>query len=432
MHHFSATIWRRCLCLPSILYRLNSLLVAEELRREIAQSTGVGLPWTSDQYKFEKLSFLWDASKEMEISDMPDVEVDMATIQQQNEVVTIKNEAESGCDPKWNFEISEWDETCLKESGAANFTNKLLETLSSNQERPASSKGGTGWLIDEEIGGSSSNPKTLFIDPNDMDFFADDFVDSDEENEKFDKIQQTKKTQNPAKSNSFAPPNVEAYNSNEDEFDDENNDDDFYEENQSEKKHRKSEDQKLLKFTIDMNTLKADMKKKSAKLISKLSVSSNNCYLVKSLVKAESTCTVNEFDEPLDESKSDFVNFDLTNVLASNLQDFKKNESIDFLTCRGRNTWSLAKNKSSNFESSIFDNDLELNDWFPSIEFKFDTNKKNESILVVEEIKNKFKLKNEVNIFSKQITEHGYFKQVYFERKQLKKMIIIIFVRMVF
>ena len=40
VHPFSATVWRRSLCLPSILYRLNSLLLAEELRREIAQATG--------------------------------------------------------------------------------------------------------------------------------------------------------------------------------------------------------------------------------------------------------------------------------------------------------------------------------------------------------------------------------------------------------
>lgn len=40
IHPLSATVWRRTLCLPSILYRLNSLLLAEELRREIAQVTG--------------------------------------------------------------------------------------------------------------------------------------------------------------------------------------------------------------------------------------------------------------------------------------------------------------------------------------------------------------------------------------------------------
>ncbi len=40
VHPFSATVWRRTLCLPSIMYRLNCLLLAEELRREIAQATG--------------------------------------------------------------------------------------------------------------------------------------------------------------------------------------------------------------------------------------------------------------------------------------------------------------------------------------------------------------------------------------------------------
>lgn len=42
-----------------------------------------------------------------------------------------------------------------------------------------------------------------------------------------------------------------------------------------------------LKFTIDLNTLKADMKKKSAKLLSKLSMNSTNCNLVKNLIREQ-------------------------------------------------------------------------------------------------------------------------------------------------
>lgn len=56
VHPLRASIWRRCMCLPSILYRLNCLLLAEELRREIARSTGVGFPWVDTDNI--KVSFL--------------------------------------------------------------------------------------------------------------------------------------------------------------------------------------------------------------------------------------------------------------------------------------------------------------------------------------------------------------------------------------
>lgn len=49
VHPLKASLWKRCMCLPSILFRLNCLLLAEELRREIASGTGVGFPWVDDE-----------------------------------------------------------------------------------------------------------------------------------------------------------------------------------------------------------------------------------------------------------------------------------------------------------------------------------------------------------------------------------------------
>ncbi|KAK8759820.1 hypothetical protein V5799_028913, partial [Amblyomma americanum] len=50
VHPVPASLWRKAVCLPSILYRLNQLLVMEELRSSIAVETGIGLrtfsgPW---------------------------------------------------------------------------------------------------------------------------------------------------------------------------------------------------------------------------------------------------------------------------------------------------------------------------------------------------------------------------------------------------
>jgi endoribonuclease Dicer len=39
---FPSVLWLKATCLPSILHRINYLLLAEELRQKIAHDTGVG------------------------------------------------------------------------------------------------------------------------------------------------------------------------------------------------------------------------------------------------------------------------------------------------------------------------------------------------------------------------------------------------------
>lgn len=42
IHPIPASLWRKAVCLPSILYRLHCLLTAEELRSQTATDAGVG------------------------------------------------------------------------------------------------------------------------------------------------------------------------------------------------------------------------------------------------------------------------------------------------------------------------------------------------------------------------------------------------------
>lgn len=42
IHPIPASLWRKAVCLPSILYRLHCLLTAEELRAQTASEAGVG------------------------------------------------------------------------------------------------------------------------------------------------------------------------------------------------------------------------------------------------------------------------------------------------------------------------------------------------------------------------------------------------------
>ncbi|CDI97094.1 dicer 1 [Echinococcus multilocularis] len=54
-HAMPATVWQKAICLPSILYRLQHLLLAEELRSEIARETGLGVVTPPHRFCFPPL-----------------------------------------------------------------------------------------------------------------------------------------------------------------------------------------------------------------------------------------------------------------------------------------------------------------------------------------------------------------------------------------
>ena len=384
VHPFTASVWRRCLCLPSILYRLNSLLVVEELRREIARATGVGLPWMSDTQKFDKLSFAWDTNKEIEMSDVPDVEVDIASIQ--NEVYLNKDPAESVVDPSWNFEISEWDDSCLKavKKTAAEKNKSKLDKILELPKLPGKTSVSTSAWFDDE----NANPKTLFIDPNDMDFFGDDFVESDLD----DEIEDESGNAAEFKIDHFDA-NLNKPNANDDEEEFANDEAEFNEEeaNEAQNERVNQSNELNLKFTIDLNTLKADMKKKSAKLLSKLSVNSNNCSLVKSLVKKGG-------DETAPKSDEDVVVNEPANSLASIEKNYFMNSADEYssnLRILKSIDEPMVKSKLEQFDL----NQKCINDWFYKIEFKFDLSEaesSDQSNQLLARVKNKHS-SNEIN-----------------------------------
>nr|XP_027197063.1 endoribonuclease Dicer-like [Dermatophagoides pteronyssinus] len=59
IHPFPASFWRKAVCLPCILYRLNLLLIAEELRFKIAKEAKIGVIQLPDGEKWPKLDFGW-------------------------------------------------------------------------------------------------------------------------------------------------------------------------------------------------------------------------------------------------------------------------------------------------------------------------------------------------------------------------------------
>lgn len=42
VHPFPASLWRTAVCLPCILYRINGLLLADDIRKKVSMDIGLG------------------------------------------------------------------------------------------------------------------------------------------------------------------------------------------------------------------------------------------------------------------------------------------------------------------------------------------------------------------------------------------------------
>ncbi|RUS80555.1 hypothetical protein EGW08_011695 [Elysia chlorotica] len=64
VHIFPASLWRKAVCLPAILYRTNCLLLAEELRQRVAIQTGIGQEVLPPGFRFPQLDFGFETNPE--------------------------------------------------------------------------------------------------------------------------------------------------------------------------------------------------------------------------------------------------------------------------------------------------------------------------------------------------------------------------------
>lgn len=59
IHPFPASLWRQAVCLPCILYRVNALLLADQIRREVARAIGLGRETLPEDFDWPALDFGW-------------------------------------------------------------------------------------------------------------------------------------------------------------------------------------------------------------------------------------------------------------------------------------------------------------------------------------------------------------------------------------
>lgn len=59
IHPFPASLWRKAVCLPCILYRINALLLADEIRKQLATDFNLGTINLKENFAWSHLDFGW-------------------------------------------------------------------------------------------------------------------------------------------------------------------------------------------------------------------------------------------------------------------------------------------------------------------------------------------------------------------------------------
>ncbi|CAL1675268.1 unnamed protein product [Lasius platythorax] len=63
IHPFPASLWRQAVCLPCILYRINALLLANQIRCQVAQMINLGQQVLNSDFEWPALDFGWSLAE---------------------------------------------------------------------------------------------------------------------------------------------------------------------------------------------------------------------------------------------------------------------------------------------------------------------------------------------------------------------------------
>ncbi|XP_054733232.1 endoribonuclease Dcr-1 [Anastrepha obliqua] len=82
VHPFPASLWRTAVCLPCILYRINGLLLADDIRKKVSLDIGLGQQEIPDDFEWPMLDFGWSLSEVLKRSKENNASMDKKTEEQ--------------------------------------------------------------------------------------------------------------------------------------------------------------------------------------------------------------------------------------------------------------------------------------------------------------------------------------------------------------
>ncbi|XP_046976248.1 endoribonuclease Dcr-1-like isoform X1 [Vanessa cardui] len=213
VHPFAAPLWFATVALPCVLYRINALLIADEIRRSVAIDVGLGIPRIDERtcpgFQWPPLDFGWslaevlsadsekgDKKKDDEEAKIDDEDKESKIIEDTereketedrvegkegvkektiNDILQEKEDAESG------FEIGTWSNDMASSIPQRSEFDEFMEPLPPNLTFCTSSSGGANWSDPiEKPKISHYNPgRTFSMADSDCSYLSSDFDTDD-------------------------------------------------------------------------------------------------------------------------------------------------------------------------------------------------------------------------------------------------------------
>lgn len=134
VHPFPASLWRTAVCLPCILYRINGLLLADDIRKKVVKDMGLGQPELPENKEWPMLDFGWSLSdvlkksKANKLQNSEDAET--------SKVSTPKDKKEKGQHCGDDIDVD------IKDSDDKPDENKTVNEIVQEAERKLQEEGG--------------------------------------------------------------------------------------------------------------------------------------------------------------------------------------------------------------------------------------------------------------------------------------------------
>ncbi|XP_075148746.1 endoribonuclease Dcr-1 [Haematobia irritans] len=137
VHPFPASLWRTAVCLPCILYRINGLLLADDIRKNVVRDIGLGKPELTEDKEWPMLDFGWslrDVLKKCKAHKPSPVAEESLKTDSNKDCDTNDKDKESG--------VNEIPEDLIFNSSDGN-SNKTANEIVEDAERKLMEEGGS-------------------------------------------------------------------------------------------------------------------------------------------------------------------------------------------------------------------------------------------------------------------------------------------------
>ncbi|XP_075228010.1 endoribonuclease Dcr-1 isoform X2 [Lycorma delicatula] len=145
VHPFPASLWRKAVCLPCMLYRINALLLADEIRTTVANEIALGLQTLSADFQWKPLDFGWSLADVLKKSKEENEKAAALKSKNYAKIFDLLNKEESNNEKDVNesSEKKDVDETVISKE---NKSNDKMEDCSKKSEV----KEGNEEVVDEK------------------------------------------------------------------------------------------------------------------------------------------------------------------------------------------------------------------------------------------------------------------------------------------